>query len=238
MANLTGKTIADLPLDSSLSGDELFPVMDNSASKRVPISTLDGRYAMTVTGTKLENVDLDEILTPGTYYVSSPTSIVETSRPPTGGYSYKLTVTRAFTGSGSGPRLWQIAQVMNGNCRECRRNYDGSAWGEWVSLDYGSVNSKLDALGNGNVGFNRFSISANSSQDVEIPNSSHGVIVFTSSATGGGGSGIYAYSCSGAGAVVVNMLVEASSLTISTATNAITFASASVFTIYGLLVSY
>lgn len=239
MADLTGKTISELPLDSPLSGDELFPVMDNSTSKRVAISTLDSRYRMTAVGTKVEaGTNIDEMLTPGTYFVATPGNVTGGTPPPAGGSSYKLIVDQGFTMSGGKKRLWQIALVLSNNCREYRRNYDGTTWGDWVYLDYGSVNSQLDALGGGAVSFSRFTVSANGNLDVTIASGTHGMIFFTNYADTGRGCGVFAFYCTSTGAVVVNALVDAPLLTISKSTNTINVASESSYPVYGLLVSY
>lgn len=50
MADLTPKTIAELPEDTSISGSEVFPVMDGSTSKKIPLSKLVKSDGDTMTG--------------------------------------------------------------------------------------------------------------------------------------------------------------------------------------------
>lgn len=233
MAELTGKTIAELPLDSSISGDELFPVMDNSTSKRVPISSLFVIDA----GKSAANLDIDQLTDPGTYYVNNTSEVSGTQ--PTTAFLYKLVVVKLRSTTGT-PRLWQIAYVQNTNCSEYRRVYDGTSWGDWVRTananDISGVNAQIALLGG--LKCETLNISPNSQADATLENSTHGIIVFVNSATGGGGCGIYGFTCSSAGAVTVNAIAAASSLTLTASTNTITVASSSGFTVYGLVMTY
>lgn len=232
MADLTGKTIAELPLDSAVSGSEAVPVMDGSSSKRVPLSSL---FIMD-DGTSASGLNIDELLSPGTYYVNYLNQVTGTQ--PTTSYYYKLVVMKIRYATDS--KVLQIAYLQNPNCSEYRRVYDGTSWTSWTRTananDLSSIASQFALLGG--VKFSPFNVAANNSADVDITSSTHGVIFFVNSATQGGGCGMYAFTCSSEGAVVVNALVEASSLTLTVDTNLITVASTSGFTVYGVVMTY
>lgn len=239
MADLTGKTIAELPEDSSISGSELIPVMDGATSKRLLMSTLQSQFCMAAVGERIDaGANIDEMLTPGTYYVAVPANITGGTPPPTGGYSYKLTITQAFTGTGSTKRIWQIAQVMNAACTECRRNYNGSEWGDWVTLNIGAVNTQIATLAAalGSASLSSFTIATNSQVNIEIANSQRGILFVASSS--GAASGVYAVTCTSTGAVTANALVDGTALTLTAGTNALTITSTSSYTAYGLLVNF
>lgn len=234
MAELTGKTIADLPEDTSLSGSELFPVMDGSKSKRVQYSTLRSQFLQVSGGTVIgANTDLDTYTTPGTFYVYNLGNVINGA--PNTEYAYKLVVMQAFTADNT-PRLWQIAYVMNPGCTEFRRNYNANGWGEWQKFDIGSITNKLDNLGGGNVSFSRLSVQGSNLADLDIPASSHGLL-FTTSASGNA-NGFYAVFNSSSLGVVVKNMVEAPLLTLTPGTNKLTIANASEYWAYCLLVTY
>ena len=144
MADLTPKTIAELPEDTSLTGAELFPVMDGSTSKRLLLSTLRTQFMQTMGFPTADGSNIDELLNGGTYYVGTPSSMTGTPPPTT--YAYKLFVSRAFVGGDSVPRLWQIVQEVGSAFREHRRYYGTSGWTNWVTLDADSINSSVSAL--------------------------------------------------------------------------------------------
>jgi hypothetical protein len=234
MAELTGKTIAELPEDSSLSGDELFVVMDNATSKRVALSTLRKQFMMSSTGLSANGLNIDELLEPNTYYVGDPSSVTGNA-PSTGGTAYKLFVIRGATLDGV-TRTWQIAYVLNSTCRELRRNYSSSGWNDWISLDIGRINDQLDALGGGNVTLNRFSISNGNNYNLALENYEHGILFFSS--LGSNLNGIYAISCSGQGTVYARTMNEASAIALTAETNSLNIANNGSYYAYALFVKY
>ena len=242
MATLTGKTIAELTADTSLSGSELFPVMDGATSKKVAIGTIDGRYAMVENGTQLAaSTNLDDIKTPGTYWTSNGADMDQATCPTT--YAFKMTVTRVYT-SGGEPRLWQILQVVSSACIEYRRCYTTTnTWGDWQRLDIGGTTSAITALqtllGGSKVSFTPFNVASSTTETLALANGKHGIIFFTSLSSTL--VGVYAVACnSSTGNVGCYPLVEASKITPTGGTNVLSIENTqtSAYTAFGLYMEY
>lgn len=237
MADLTPKTIAELPEDTSLTGSELFPVMDGAYSRKIPLSTLNSQFQMTAGGTQADGEDLDALLTPGTYYVYQTSSV--TGTPPPVSTSYKLFVTRAYSVSNV-PRLWQIAYEVSNPFKEHRRFYGSSGWSSWETLNVTAVNSALSALSaalsGGNVSFSRATVINGSNTDIAFSNNEHGFIFITSAA--GNSCGVYAFQCGSAGAMYITAIKDGSLLTLTGSTNNINVANGAAYYAYCLIVKF
>lgn len=140
MAELTGKTIAQLPDDTSLTGVELFPVMDGSSSKKISLATLRNQFAMNASGTVLEaGANLDNLLDPATYICYGIREF-EGSRPTPNGF--KLFVTYFYLDSGV-KYCMQIAIEISTSIREYRRYHNVNGWTDWTLLDIGNLSNSL-----------------------------------------------------------------------------------------------
>lgn len=129
MADLTPKTIAELPDDTSLSGAELFPVMDGSTSRKIPLSTLRNQFQMNATAPDLaDGTDLDDLVDPANYVCYGTRTYLH--RPTTS--AFKLFVSMFFLDGGV-KYVLQIAQELGNNCREFRRFHGSSGWSSWLS---------------------------------------------------------------------------------------------------------
>lgn len=148
MAELTPKTIAELPDVTPLTGVELFPVMDGSTSKKVPLSTLRNQFAMAAMGGVLDaGTNLDELLSPATYTVYGTREM--TGTPPITNYSYKLFVIRGFRDGTEGAyyeRVVQIAMLMRGDYKQFYRYHDNNGWTSWMTLDIAALDTQLPSL--------------------------------------------------------------------------------------------
>lgn len=248
MAELTGKTIGELQEDTSLTGSELFPVMDGSTTKRISLSSLRGQFMMAQTGTTLPNgTNIDDVLEPGTY-VLYPGYITGGTAPPAV-YGCKMFVVRGFRDTNDNgttyiPRTWQIVYEMNPTCREYRRYYGFSGWSDWITIDqasentrFGSIETKLEALGNGNVKVTRVTIANNNSASLAVPGLyARGVLILTSSSPLA--RGIYAIMTSNEGVVSAYPIVEASGITFNGGTNTVTITNGASYYAYGLFIQY
>lgn len=242
MAELTGKTVAELPLDTSVTGSELLPVMDGTTSKRVPLQAIGAPLS----GTSLDNGNIDDALAVGSYFVSDPSTVTGT-QPPTLGRAYKLVVYRAYTVSAV-PREWQIAYEVPTTSspnpfREHRRFYGTNGWGDWETLNPSTTNTRLDgidtkltALGNGNVSFSRVSVANGGNTDIPIENNQKGFIVLTSAI--GNSCGMYAFYCGTQGGMYIKALAEGSYLTLTGSTNNINIANGANQYAFALVVFY
>ena len=235
MANLTGKTISELPEDTSLSGSELFPVMDGATAKRVSYDLLQSQFFKLTGGASIEaGTNIDELLTPGTYYVYPAANITGGTPPPTNSTAYKLIVMRAYTLSGS-PRLWQIAYSMDAACIECRRSYVNDTWGDWLKLDIGNVNNQLTALGG--VSFTKFTIANGSSVTVPLTTASRGFILFTSPFENA--CGLYNYFVTSSdNTAKIRAVSAAANLALAGGVNSLTITSTSGAYSYALFINY
>ena len=132
MAELTPKTIAELPDDTSLSGVELFPVMDGSTSKKIPLSTLRNQFQMNATAPDLaDGTDLDDLVDPANYICYGTRTYLHS---PTTSTSFKLFVSMFFIDNGT-KYVQQIARELGSNCREFRRYHSPSGWSSWLSAN-------------------------------------------------------------------------------------------------------
>lgn len=232
MAELTGKTIAELSEDTSLSGAELFPVMDGTTSKKVSYETLRDQFYRVNGGNSITSgTNIDEMLTPGTWVCFSPANVTGGTPPPTQ-YAYKLTVTRASTN-----RVWQIVQVLSPACVEYRRNYDANGWGDWVRLDIGGINDKLTLLGDGNVTFERGYIANGATKAFTIATSKRGVVIFTGVYPGA--SAMYSFFCWNSDNVVhLKEFVGGGLITLTGSENTLTVDNASAGYTYALFIYF
>ena len=238
MANLTGKTIAELPEDTSLAGGELFIVLDSATNKRVAFSTIRDMFFMVDRGQSANSANIDQMLTPGTFYVSDPSSV--TGNPPSGlAISYKLAVVRAY-GSDTTLRLWQIIQVMNQTCIEYRRSYNGTAWNDWVRLDISGTNTDVAALKAGSIngaGISTFSVAASSNIDVDVAGKR---VLLITNGPSTGQHGAYTVYCYGSGSTpVVSAISAATAVTITTNAGLINVANGnSSYGLYCLMITF
>lgn len=145
MADLTPKTIGELPDDTSLSGSELFPVMDGSTSRKISLQTLRNQFAANAFGTELEaDANLDDLLDPATYICYGNRNF-NGDRPTAPGYGFKLFVTYFYLASGT-KFVLQIAYEVNTTVREYRRYHNASGWTQWYSHDF-TTTSMLASVG-------------------------------------------------------------------------------------------
>lgn len=247
MADLTPKTIDELPEDSSISGSEMFAVMDGSSAKRMAMATIRNQFMMAATGTLANNLNIDELLTPGTYYVFSPSTVTGTP-PATSNTPYKLFVVRGYTDGNSVARTWQIVLTLPSTATasaEHRRYYGPAGWSDWARFSIPDTNdaistlqSNVTNLGNGNVFLTRStaSVSGNSTKEISLANSEFGVILYTGGSTAV--QGAYLYYCGSSGDVNVKAISEASGLTLTPSTNKITVVSTSGWYAYGLMIKW
>lgn len=235
MAELTPKTIAELPDDTSLSGSELFPVMDGSTSKKVPLSALRNQFWMLATGTVLEaDSNLDELLSPATYICYSARSFGG-DRPTQN--SFKLFVSRFYIDGGISYTL-QIAYELGVRCKEHRRYYGSNGWTSWISLDIGALNTAVAALGDGNISMTPINVStAAEGVDLPVTTGKHGLLFFASRSASS--NGLYSITCVSDGTVYVNTLVEGTRLVLTAGTNTVNIKfNADSYYAYGLYIEY
>lgn len=234
MADLTPKTIAELPDDTSLSGVELFPVMDGSTSKKISLATLRNQFWMTATGTALESgTDLDDLTSPATYicyssrtYANRPTSL-----------AFKLFISRFYTDSGVDYGV-QIAYEVGVRCREFRRYHGSAGWTEWFALDIGGLNTAVSALGGGNISMTTLTVNtAAEGVNLSVTSNKSGLLFFASRSSAS--NGLYSIVCTSDGTVVVNALVEGTRLVMTTATNSVNIKfNVDSYYAYGLYIEY
>lgn len=237
MTELTGKTIAELAEDTSLSGSELFPVMDGTTSKKVSYELLRDQFFRTNGGNSITSgTNIDEMLTPGTWVCFTPANVTGGTPPPTQ-VAYKLTVTRASTN-----RIWQIAQVMHSSCVEYRRNYDTNGWGDWVRLDIDATNTDIATIKSGVLGnvcaFENINVASAGNAEIDVAGKR--AFVFCAGAASSL-HGLYSVYCYGAtSTAVVATIKEASSLTLTAGSGngKITIANGGSYGCYCLVVTY
>lgn len=235
MADLTPKTIAELPDDTSLSGSEIFPVMDGSTSKKVSLSDLRNQFWMLATGTALEaDSNLDELLSPATYTCYG-TRNYGGDRPAQN--SFKLFVSRFYTDGGMSYTL-QIAYEVGVRCKEHRRYYGSNGWTSWITLDIGALNSAVAALGNGNISMTPITVStAAEGVDLSVTTNKRGMLFLASRSASS--NGLYAITCVSDGTVYVNALVEGARLVLTAGTNSVNIKfNADSYYAYGLYIEY
>lgn len=237
MAELTGKTIAELAEDTSLSGSELFPVMDGTTSKKVSYEVLRDQFFRTNGGNSITSgTNIDEMLTPGTWVCFTPANVTGGTPPPTQ-VAYKLTVTRASTN-----RIWQIAQVMHSSCVEYRRNYDTNGWGDWVRLDIDATNNDIATIKSGVLGnvcaFEDITVASGGSETIDVAGKR--AFLISSGATGSL-HGVYTIYCYGASSTAVIVAVKdgsALTLTAGSGNGKVTVSNSGSYGAYCLLVTY
>ena len=227
MAELTGKTISELPESTSMLDDDIFPFMRGSSGStagtsrkaswdniRKPLYRLD--YGIFVES----GTNIDELLEPGTYAVTTLANVTGGTPPPTE-FMYKLFVVRA-NNSSANPRLWQIAQAMGNSTREYRRNYNNGAWGAWRTVitdaDFDPFKEKL---GNGSVGITTHTIAASTTGDIPFADGERAFVVFSGAGSTVRGACIVFCSAS-SHAVNFTQITEASSLSLTGGTNKLT----------------
>ena len=238
MADLTPKIISELPEDTSLSGIELFVVMDGAAYKKMSLDTLRNQFAMNATGTALEaGSDLDALTSPATYICYGSREYLGTR--PTANTTVKLFVTRFYTDSGVSYCL-QIAYEIGQSMNEYRRYHNSTGWTSWVKSCAADINTALSALGNGNFAFRKIAVdpSAEDGVNVELPSNKSNLICFSSRSQSN--VGLYACPRNSSGDVFVRAIVESPNLTL-TATDAginIKATNSNAYFAYGLLISY
>ena len=178
MADLTPKTISELPAASSVGDSDLFPVSQSSASKKVTWTVIKNAIAsaffpLTVArggteannktnaclnlgtfdlgrGTNIpNNSDLNNYTTDGVYYVLTSSNAATIDNTPTTNGGYKLVVQHGAVVADPTPRLFQWALVQATNYWYVR-NYNGTTWSAWDRIL--NTSSLPLAIGDGGTG--------------------------------------------------------------------------------------
>lgn len=225
MAELTGKTIAELPRSTSLSDIDLLPIMSGGSSKHVQMGDFRDQFFRIDQGRSANGLNIDELLDPGTYNVSDTTTVAGTQ--PTTAYLYKLVVQRMRYTSDT-PRLWQTAYLINSNCSEYRRYYNGTAWSDWTRVaNMSDVTPLAEQLAN--VAMTQMTVTAGNQQDMQLANNTHGMLIISGYTANLKGQ--YIVFCSNSGEVSVKAIAEAPTVTLTNSANTLTIANGS--TAYG-----
>ena len=129
MADLTPKTIAELPLDTSISGAEIFPIMDGSASKHIPLSALSALFAdANVEYIEDANIASGEYTKLKTYRYSQDTL----NTPYTEGLTtFTSGVILAYSPANNVSSQFALT---NGAAFVCYRRYANGSWISWARI--------------------------------------------------------------------------------------------------------
>lgn len=238
MADLTGKTIAELTEDTAISGQEIYPIMDGATSKKLFVS---GNFLLRAGVPLASGDDLNDpaFLEAGTYYSNAVSGILNKPADLDDSAVWKMVCLRSSSYN-SIPRVWQIIYVMGYSCTEYRRYYGSNGWGSWIAFNPSTTGSRLDALEGGALGSilsaSKFTVASGETSD-DIPLTRRAVLIVIGAASAA--NGVYLlYNYSSSSNVTVQAVKEASAITVTGATAKFTVANASSYGAYCLLLSY
>lgn len=218
MAELTPKTINELTALGTVTGDELFAVMDGSNSRKMDVSDVE----LLRTGRNIpSSSDLNDYTEPGTYYCTSPESL---SNCPTAA-AFRMIVIRGYN-AGSYYRTIQIIQTLSYDCVEYRRYYGtpqgGSSvvWNPWYRVSAKDLANAFDGAGGG-LSFVRGYVPNGTAKDFTLEDGQRGVVIFSGVYTGA--SSMWSFFCKASDHTVsVKEFVGATYLTVTGGENKIT----------------
>ena len=245
MADLTPKTIAELPDTSSPSDNDIFPMSRSSTSRKISWSAIKGGLGLAIiTGTSIGSESGETIIAKVQRAISQ--GVIPVGTPFTG---YFASGARYYCDGflySSGDALYGYVNVSSYN-NPVFLTVNG---GEWtarnavelpLSVSNGGTGAATAAaaktsLGLGSLSAATQSIANNSSADIPIVSSTSGAIITSGAVTGA--RDLIWFSCNSSGTVSVTRLRNENGLTVTAGTNKVTIANTSGAFCYTIALYY